>query len=365
MMKHLSSTPLGRRAMSHDQNSQPDVDKWHVLQQLRLIRTELGLSDRSLSVLAALLSFHPARELTADQPLIVWPSNATLSQRANGMPESTLRRHLTHLIEAGLITRHASPNGKRYARRTLQEVGLLAYGFCLHPLRQRSGEFDAMAHEVELRAIAIRDLRDTITLTFKRIELILPVEQQAQLDILRKSMRRALPLLALQQLLKDAQAFEKVYAVAEMSSTDAQNERHIQESNHINIDKAKDENQAATLEGDVAEAKTKTPLQRSTSIQNLLEKALSRFPQLQSFYPDNIQTWADYQKASEVIAPMIGLNPRLLARAKQTLGLEGASITVSALLQRFDKIANPSAYLNHLLKKAEAGRFSPEKLVTG
>ena len=46
--------------------AQPDpVNKWHVLKDLGTARKALGLSDRSLGVLRALLSFHPVSHTKA------------------------------------------------------------------------------------------------------------------------------------------------------------------------------------------------------------------------------------------------------------------------------------------------------------
>ena len=67
----------------------------------RVLRTETA----GLAVLSALLSFHRGKELADDDALIVFPSNAALSERAHGMAESTLRRHLAALVRAGLILR--------------------------------------------------------------------------------------------------------------------------------------------------------------------------------------------------------------------------------------------------------------------
>ena len=92
-------------------------NKWKLFLAVCVSRTTLGVTDRALTVLDALLSFYPKDELSSGAGLVVFPSNNQLSLRARGMTPSTLRRHLAMLIEAGLILRKDSPNGKRYARR--------------------------------------------------------------------------------------------------------------------------------------------------------------------------------------------------------------------------------------------------------
>ena len=92
------------------------VHKWRVFRTICTARPMLGVSERALSVLNALLTFHPETTLTGEA-LTVFPSNEQLSLRAHGMPASTLRRHLAVLVDAGLVIRRDSPNGKRYARK--------------------------------------------------------------------------------------------------------------------------------------------------------------------------------------------------------------------------------------------------------
>ncbi|WP_371328623.1 helix-turn-helix domain-containing protein [Shinella sp. HZN7] len=70
-------------------------------------------------------------------------------EQAGVLPRSiaaaTLRRHLAALVEAGLIERRDSPNGKRYAHRGRGgEIGA-AFGFSLAPLLARAGELVPLA----------------------------------------------------------------------------------------------------------------------------------------------------------------------------------------------------------------------------
>ncbi|MGX1379184.1 DNA-binding MarR family transcriptional regulator [Bradyrhizobium japonicum] len=127
MQTHVPTTPFGRRSLTLAHvasqivaTSRPPekvVHKWRIYQAICLARPKLGVSERSLSVLNALLTFHPQTALTGEDDLIVFPSNVQLSLRAHGMPISTLKRHLAALVDAGLIVRRDSPNGKRYVRK--------------------------------------------------------------------------------------------------------------------------------------------------------------------------------------------------------------------------------------------------------
>jgi replication initiation protein RepC len=127
MESHLSTTPFGRRtltlahvasqAVAKARPQEKAVHKWQVFHAICAAKARLGVSERALSVLNALLTFHPEIALSGEG-LIVFPSNEQLSARAHGMAPATLRRHLAVLVDCGLIIRRDSPNGKRYARRS-------------------------------------------------------------------------------------------------------------------------------------------------------------------------------------------------------------------------------------------------------
>ena len=155
MQSHTPTTPFGRRPLTLAHvatqmavsSRRPDkvVHKWQIFRAICTARPKLGVSERALAVLNALLSFYPETTLTGDDELIVFPSNEQLCLRTHGMPASTLRRLLAVLVEAGLIVRRDSPNGKRYARKGRGGGITLAFGFDLAPLVVRAEEFERLA----------------------------------------------------------------------------------------------------------------------------------------------------------------------------------------------------------------------------
>ncbi|MFW8642805.1 plasmid replication protein RepC [Rhizobium beringeri] len=140
------------------------ADKWKVFRDASEARELLGLQDRSLAVLDALLSFHPDNELRQDAQLIVFPSNAQLTLRAHGIAGATLRRHLALLVEAGLIVRKDSPNGKRYPRKDKAGAIDSAFGFDLSPLLMRTDELAMMAQQVVADRFALRRAKENLTI---------------------------------------------------------------------------------------------------------------------------------------------------------------------------------------------------------
>ncbi|MGE0283953.1 MAG: plasmid replication protein RepC, partial [Rhizobiaceae bacterium] len=193
MTERFATTPFGGGRMSaakfrrHDEierrrdavrvgasgNDTGRADKWKLLRALTEAKEAIGVSDRAIVVLEALLSFHQDVEIGGGNPLIVFPSNAELSLRSRGMAEATLRRHLANLVDAGLIVRRDSPNGKRYCQRGDGGSIENAFGFDLSPLAlAASGIFEA-ADRVRAEARAAQRLRGEITIHVRDISKVL------------------------------------------------------------------------------------------------------------------------------------------------------------------------------------------------
>src|SRR5258708_8582602 len=115
MQSHSPTTPFGRRSLTLAHvasqlgaTARPPekvVHKWNIFHAICTARPRLGVSERSLSVLNALLTFHPETALTGEDDLIVFPSNDKLTLRAPGMPASPLRPPLPVPVAPGLFFR--------------------------------------------------------------------------------------------------------------------------------------------------------------------------------------------------------------------------------------------------------------------
>ena len=155
MQSHSPTTPFGRRSLTlaHVASQMvatarpPEkvVHKWKIYQAICAARPRLGVSERSLSVLNALLTFHPETALTGEEDLIVFPSNhLALVAR----PRHAGLHAASSSGRAGRrwpVVRRDSPNGKRYARKDGTGEIELAFGFDLSPLVVRSEEFESLA----------------------------------------------------------------------------------------------------------------------------------------------------------------------------------------------------------------------------
>lgn len=154
-------------------NAGGEFDKWKLINALGTARNFFALSDRTVAVLSALLSVLPGRAVTLADEQIVFPSNAELSRRTNGMADATLRRHIAALVAAGLLLRRDSPNGKRYARR--DDAGQIeaAFGFDLGPLALKAAEIFALEDDVKREEALMRRVRDEISVHIRDILKIL------------------------------------------------------------------------------------------------------------------------------------------------------------------------------------------------
>ncbi|MBQ0752524.1 MAG: replication initiation protein, partial [Roseovarius sp.] len=138
------------------------VNKWELLRELSKAQAAFGVSERDLTVLQGLLSFFPDDALGGNTEMVVFPSNKAICERLNGMACSTMRRHLARLVEAGLLMRRDSPNGKRYVRKRGEDR--VAFGFDLSPLYCRAEEIARAAEAVREAEDRLRRLREVVSL---------------------------------------------------------------------------------------------------------------------------------------------------------------------------------------------------------
>jgi replication initiation protein RepC len=432
------STPFGRRAVSlghvaaglqmdaelearrTDAGNHPAaVEKWRLLRTLTSVRERLGLSDRSLGLLQALLSFHPETALTlpvrsgegaeeAKDPspsadLVVFPSNRQLGLRANGMAEKTIRRHLAALVGAGLIVRRDSANGKRYARRAMDDAERFseAFGFDLTPLVLRAAEFESMAEEMKreerrrtvlrgrisvkrrdcakLIALALSDgmAGDWEPLRLRFLTLVTPLRQVKSTDALEE-LARELDVLTdlVGELVRSA------VGTLKLTGNDGGIDRHISNSKTdvtSEFEPASNWSRGETgVHSQSDGLETKMCRDEPCSIGLVAEAC----PDIADYGPTpKVRTWSDVIDAARTIRPMLGISPDAWSDAVSVLGEAGAAGAVAVILQRSEfsseaeirdggdgrkltavnsapAIRSPGGYLRALTEKARSGSFA-------
>ncbi|QGM48317.1 plasmid replication protein RepC [Methylocystis heyeri] len=420
-MQSRATTPFGRRPLSlamvasqaaaKEFASRPGapetvVHKWRLFRALTEAKAPLGVTDRALSVLHALLSFHQETALTLPEKgagasendaapgVIVFPSNKELSIRAHGMAPATLRRHIAMLVDAGLIIRRDSPNGKRFARRGQGgEIGD-AFGFDLTPLIARASEIENLAEEVRAENRAMALLREKITLTRRDIvkmvetgiEESVPGDWEARHNdyqalsarLARKMMRAELEALAKDLgVLADEinNALENHVKRRNMSANESQSERHIQNqtTNISDLEPSLREGRAEPPEPIIEIAETDRagdlesqpsdpkPGDRKPATPRTypLGMVLQACPDIVDYAKDGeISCWRDLIDASAIVRSALGVSPDAWSQALDILGEHDASIVIAAILQRGDEIKSAGGYLRVLTAKAREGEFS-------
>ncbi|WP_342363691.1 plasmid replication protein RepC [Terrarubrum flagellatum] len=430
MAEHLATTPFGRRpaklthiatqkrvaqaiadAAKPGSNQPAAVHKWALFRSLTEAKERLGVSDRALGVLNALLSFHQETALSlpivsqelqqgagegASCDLVVFPSNRMLCLRAHGMAEQTLRRHLAALVEAGLIARRDSPNGKRYARKdpTGAERFSDAFGFDLAPLVARASEIEGLADEVRRERQAIRMLKERITLHRRDIAKLIGLGLDEEMEGPWEDIRtRYMGLVAPFRTLRGLRAFETIErALAALrvevdkwleknidfkisSGNDSQTERHQSNSNHPTPDV---EPASKEARGEIEP----TPESRSAPPDPLraypLGMVLDACPDVRDYASGGqIRSWETFLETVRLIRPMLGISPDAWHDAIEAMGEGEAAVAVATILQRCEHsseaapvgdggiavngspaIRSAGGYLRSLTDKARAGEFS-------
>ena len=360
-MEHASQIAFGR--MDQCGRLAGTHDKWDLLAALTHAAAEFELSHRTLGVLKALLTFLPERALSAEpDSAIVFPSNRKLMERLNGMPESTLRRHLATLTRLGIVSRKNSPNRKRYARRSGDDTAL-AFGFDLSPLARHASQIFDAALTAKARAEHLAVLRDRVAVL--RQQLMDLADTAADLlEAARKLLRRK-PCEA--ELTRMAAALQEEIAsrtpedpprqtalpARQMSGSTGQNERHIQYS--IKKDSDSEGPQAEAPCSDPVRAQAEDGTAEKTSDLSTVVRAC---PEVQSYYPGRLRSWQDADRIAEMLSPMIGIELPVLSDARAAMGRKDAATAVMCILEKLATIRSPGAYLRRLAQKARAGQFS-------
>jgi len=356
------------------------INKWELLRELSKAQAAFGVTERDLTVMQGLLSFFPDDALGGNAEMVVFPSNKAICERLNGMPCSTMRRHIARLVDAGLLMRRDSPNGKRYVRKHGEER--VAFGFDLSPLYCRSEEVARAAEAVREAEERVRRLREVVSLMRRDLAALAEFGEEIQPGLglwdqfrdkavlTARALRRKLTLeelsayrTDLEALLNRARNVIDGPETEEMNTNDASFERHHHNSNEESIDlepalekggAAADapDAEADALVADVEEADTR----RVPKIP--LHLVIAGCPSLKTFYQGDIRHWHQLFDAACHVRPAMGISASAWEEAQRFMGPEQASIVVVAMLERFADIRSPGGYLRALTSKAAAGKFS-------
>ncbi|KAB2697592.1 replication initiation protein RepC [Ochrobactrum sp. Kaboul] len=378
-------------AQNSDRHEKPKqgrgVNRWVIYKQLCVAKSAFDLNDRCLAVLSSLLSFLPDDELHENTGLVVFPSNRQLSLRAHGMPESTLRRHLASLIEAGIIARKDSPTRKRYAHKDREGGIELAYGFSFAPLLDRASEIAAVADQILNDQKALKRLRDEVSVIRRDIASTFAantdVSGNLSADLYEKFLRfrdvvDAIPrrasfneLTAVKAKLDTigdelAIALNNIENVPELSGSVAQIERHhneyLPESLFESQSSQKIDLKVPSAEASVSMKHEKESFEGVTPSISL-DQVLRSCPDIREYGVNGVGTWRELLDASRIVSGFLGISKSAYQEAVRFMGPETASTAIAWILQKLASINSPGGYLRSLTEKARGGTFSIRQLL--
>lgn len=389
MESEYVTTPFGRRTMSLgmliSQRQSRTIEtgttrnKWKLFRAVCEARSELGVSDRALTVLDALLTFFPHDVLADDKGLIVFPSNAQLCIRARGMTPATLRRHLAMLVKTGLIIRKDSPNGKRYARRDGTGQIHDAYGFSLSPLLARASEIEAIASRVVESRELLRKTRERVTICRRDITKLITTAMNEELpghwEMISGRFRAVLARIPrtvtteiLEPVLRDLadirseiiNLLENHIKTPENDSRESHIEHHIQDSDPEYLYEKKrceekhDGIATSVKIADILAGRN----QQGTSVP--IENVVNACPQIKDYGPGGtIRSWRDLISAAMVVRSMLGVPLSAWEEACSSMGMQNTSTVMACILESGERINCPGGYLRILARRAEQGQFTP------
>jgi len=293
-----------------------------------------------MQTLQAMLSF-----LKPGHGETVFASNHEICRRVGGFDERTLRRHIDRFVELGFMTRHDSPNRKRYRVRS-SDGQCLSYGLSLAPLIERANELLATAQEIENRR------RDCI---FLRKQILTKLAQLEQFDIndtfpaeARKILRRKLSMIEYRALLAKADAVCKHLSTAVdgpkatiLSGSDGQNDRHHSKSQEDDKD---------------LERRHGTEMLQVETLTSVCEQATA-------FATNRLRTWHDVEAHARTLAPMMGIHLGSYEKVTIAIGAQRASCAIFIILQLRNRIRDLSAYFHSVTIGRRAYQFNPSALL--
>lgn len=370
-----TSSKSNRRHKTHPQPraaGYEHVDRWELFRNIIKALGVVGLSRAAMTTLRALLSFYPRDELKLGDNLIVWPSNAKLSERADGLAVSTVRGHLAYLVKAGLIERKSSPNGKRYPIRDPDREILDAYGIDLEPLALRAAEFAELARQVDAQKAETKVARDALSVLRcalgKTLTAVSAAEWNDEWESLQERYEHLVAkrlrslklaqltahLLELRQIEQEASNLLLNNHLSEQSSTtDARIQRHIQKTDieSLYVEEAEEtETPARPTNG----SRSARPVRRHAP-----EQIARAFPTLvEHAKTGRISDWRDVHDAADMARQALKISRFSYERAFAVMGPDDAAATIAYILKKGASVTSPGAYLTQLTKQFEKGKYS-------
>lgn len=361
-----------------------------VFRNLSAVAKSFGISTGALHTLRAMI--HCVRP---EQSLTCFASTETLIRLRSGGSDRTVRRHVSELIEAGIIRRHDSPNKKRYMVRDLSSGQVLLFGFDLSPMLARADEWKRAAELAAAEVSRKRYLKTLILGLLHRLDLL---ASGIETDILRKVLRRNLSIHELEGVLSAVECHLASLTVAPCSKSEAveqdatqapcpaervgvsnptkspcpRGKTHEQQGHKAGAiyatsvsDGQNDRHQhrSKTYIPENTRARYARDLKDDREEEELLRKVVETCTEATAFADGPIASWEDIHALGWLLAPMIGIDKEMMVQAVLTHGLSPVTTLVLLLLQKGDTISNIGGYFRSLTLGVGSRTFDPWRML--
>ncbi|WP_112313449.1 plasmid replication protein RepC [Pseudogemmobacter bohemicus] len=325
---------------------------WQVFRNLVAARTTLDVSPQALGTLRALISF-----VKPSRGLVVFASNRTVSERADGASERSIRRHIAELISAGLLSRKASTNGKRY-KVANPDGHDDVYGLDVSPLLYRAAEFESLAAEAAEETLRIKLQRKRLSSLIYAARELLPTGRLAEVTrALRRRHNSAFYSALYRQVAAEAaeaeqQRFatrttdEQLQNSAILASNDGQNDRHKIKSNKEEFDSDSPQRNEVTNS-------------EATEPSGILRTIADRYPDALAWAEAPVTSWHGLEKLAWNLANWCGIGDKLRQKAHAAVSSEVFICAALHIAQASHRIRNPAAYFAAVTLGKRRDTFHP------
>ena len=368
-MRHANETTTALA----ERISLPCPNPYELLGPVRVLRKELGLTANDLAVLTALISFLPRkeREIQDSQRLtltVVFPSNASLSERANGLDERTLRRSLGRLSAAELIERKNSANGKRFP---LRYGGVIrdAFGIDLEPLIQRYGSLETQALQLTEERERLRSLKaEALALRASLLQQTRFDEAKlSTLNMIRNVLRRAtLTVDTVLSVISELRAlgantdanYGEQHATAKAGIEEnfeaVEHRPHTPDSNDLPATNGQSVRHIESIKKDIKEITPSTVNRgeqtKSTMNRDPARMAWEDFTHVAGFFPEPPRTGEALTRILYDLGRLLRISQDELRYGIQKAGAGKLLLVFDYLIARADTIKHPDAYFERILR---------------
>ncbi len=351
----------------------PHRISYKVLTPIRTLRRDMGLTPSDITVLTALISFLP-REDTAStgrtSPIsVVFPSNAALSERANGLDERSLRRCIARLSNSGLIHCRRSANGKRFPLRYGGKIRD-AFGFDLAPLAERQAELVRQAAALTEEQERLRSLRaEALALRQEALQNQLDAPALTRLTAARNILRRATLKISdvlnliedLRQMIGSQEQLQDFKIMTTEPRTDEENPSQHAQTRAAETEElsARNGQNVRHIESSKIDIKKEKPSTKETSTTHTERRAMTRntdsmdwqdFSGVASFYPKPPTSLEALKRIIFEIGNFLNVEKNKLTNHLRRAGPSRLLLALDCLISISETVRHPGAYLDRMLE---------------